>query len=177
MACRVRDFTYQETIYKRRLRTIIIRVEKSIYSTEKHSLLTIGRPGEFEVVLRGIFEQFDEDQEHFVMLVLDGAHELLGFKRLASGTQTSVMVDKTLIFRNAILLGGKAIIVAHNHPDGSLTPSPQDVVLTKSLIEAGQILNIEVLDHVIVSPKGTCASIKEREPHMFPPHKTDTSIS
>jgi DNA repair protein RadC len=96
---------------------------------------------------------------------------------LSSGTRTNVMVDQILMFRNALLLGARSIIVAHNHPDGSLAPSAQDLVLTKSLIEAGQILNIEVLDHIIVTPRGTCASLKEREPHLFPPSKPAAPVT
>jgi DNA repair protein RadC len=171
----VRDFTYEQTIYKKRLRTITLRIRKTPASNEGRSLLTVAGAGEIEDVLRSIFEQYDEDQEHFVLLVFDGAHELLGFKRLASGTQTSVMVDRALVFRNALLLGARSIIVAHNHPNGSLVPSPDDVTLTKALVELGQLMMVEVLDHIIISPKGTCASMKEREPLLWPPAKPDTS--
>ena len=85
------------------------------------------------------------------------------------------MVDRKLIFRSAIALGARAIIVAHNHPNGSLVPSPHDLTLTKTLVDGGEILDIEVLDHIIISPKGTCASIKEREPLLWPPTKPNTS--
>ncbi|HEX2574485.1 MAG TPA: JAB domain-containing protein [Polyangia bacterium] len=173
----VRDFTNEQTIYKKRLRTITLRLRRTPASNEGRSLLTVGGAGEVEDVLRSIFEQYDEDQEHFVLLVFDGSHELLGFKRLASGTQTSVMVDRALVFRNALLLGARSIMVAHNHPNGSLVPSPDDVTLTKALVELGHSIMIEVLDHIIISPKGTCASMKEREPLLWPPLKSDASAT
>ena len=175
----VRDFTYDQTIYvyKRRLRTITLRIKDDGSASEYKRLLTVGGNGDVEAVLRSIFEQYDDDQEHFVMLVLDQEHEVVGFKRLASGTQTSVMVDRKLIFRSAIALGARAIIVAHNHPNGSLVPSSHDLALTRTLVDGGEILDIEVLDHIIISPKGTCASIKEREPLLWPPAKPDSSVT
>ncbi|HEX2568138.1 MAG TPA: JAB domain-containing protein [Polyangia bacterium] len=177
MARYVRDLTYQETIYKWRLRTITVRRElpRDPFLGSISSLKTLRGAGEIEDVLRCIFNQYDDEQEHFVMVIVSPADEVVGFKLLASGTQTSVMVDRRLVFKNALFLGARAIILAHNHPNGSLIPSATDLELTKALAEGARLLGIEVLDHIILTPNGTCASIKEREPHLFPAGKVEPS--
>lgn len=194
MVRHARDFTYRETIYKRHVRTVSVRIAKdgALYERRLRTLtvrrvldqkirLSSLRPihgaGEIEHVLQGLFKRYEVEQEHFVVLFIGPPDQLIAFQRISSGTRTSVMVDRTLTFRNAMLLRARSIIVAHNHPDGSPAPSAQDVMLTKSLIEAGQILNIEVLDHIIVTPQGTCTSLKEREPHLFPPSKPAAPVT
>jgi DNA repair protein RadC len=187
MARYVRDLTYQETIYKRRLRTITVGKHRLRTVTVQRELLrdplldsisslkTLRGAGKIEDVLRCIFDPYDPELEHFVMVIVSSADEVVGFKLLASGTQTSVMVDRRLVFKNALFLGARAIILAHNHPNGSLLPSPTDLELTKALAEGARLLGIEVLDHIILTPNGTCSSIKEREPHLFPAGKVEPS--
>jgi DNA repair protein RadC len=163
----IHNFTLVESVYSRRLHTIQLRFSKS-YASGKY-LVTLGDSDDVEDILRSIFKRYDVGQEHFVILILNLSREIVGFKLLASGTQTSVLVDKALIFRSALLLGASAIILAHNHPNGNLTPSPNDLELTESVVEGGRTVDIDVLDHFIVGPNGTCGSMKEQAPHIFFP--------
>lgn len=166
MAQQIHDFTFVETIFSKRLQTVNVRFSKP-YASGKN-LVTLGGSDDIEDILRSIFKRYDVAQEHFVLLILDFSREVVGFKLLASGTTTSVLVDKKIIFRNALLLGASAVILAHNHPTGNLTPSPNDLELTASVVEGGRTVDIDVLDHFIIGPNGTCASIKEQAPRIFP---------
>lgn len=70
------------------------------------------------------------------------------------------------VYKSAILSNSFALIVAHNHPAGSLKPSAEDIETTKTLIKAGQILGVSLLDHIVVSSKGS-TSIRETEPDLW----------
>lgn len=85
------------------------------------------------------------------MLVLNVANEITGFKIISSGGQASTTVDAKIVFRNALMLSAAKIIVAHNHPSGELKPSNADIQFTEKLIQAGKAIDIEVVDHLIVS--------------------------
>lgn len=166
VAKQIHDFTFIESVFSRRLQTVNVRYSKP-YASGK-TLVTLGGSDDVEEILRSIFKRYDVAQEHFVLLILDFSRDIVGFKLLASGTETSVLVDKKIIFRNALLLGASSVILAHNHPSGNLTPSPNDLELTASVVAGGRTVDIDVLDHYIIGPNGTCASIKEQAPHIFP---------
>lgn len=103
------------------------------------------------VILQTVYRQLDDDQEHVVMLVLNMASEVVGFKVVSSGLQASTVVDAKIIFRNALMLGAAKIILAYNHPGGDLKPSAVDIQFTKKLITAGKSIDISVVDNFIVS--------------------------
>ena len=90
------------------------------------------------------------DREHLVVLLLDTKNRVLGLNTVAIGTVNSTLVSARETFKPAILANATAIILGHNHPSGDVTPSPDDVQATRLLVEAGQILGIEVLDHIII---------------------------
>lgn len=92
-----------------------------------------------------------EDQEVFLAFVLDIKNRVLGFAEVARGSVDSCPVDVRQVFRTAVMLGASAVLVVHNHPSGDPTPSPEDIQLTSRLVDAGKILGVPVLDHVIVS--------------------------
>ena len=69
---------------------------------------------------------------------------------MSTGTMDTLLVHPREVFRLAVIASASAIIVAHNHPSGDPTPSEADIIVTRDLIRAGQILKIEVLDHVVV---------------------------
>lgn len=96
----------------------------------------------------------DKRQECFVVLTLDGANRLIDNAIVFQGTLTQSLVHPREIFAKAIEDRAAKIIVAHNHPSGSLEPSPDDIEVTKKLKEAGRLMGIEVLDHIIVSKIG-----------------------
>ncbi|NPA90816.1 MAG: JAB domain-containing protein [Chloroflexi bacterium] len=108
-------------------------------------------------------------QEEFWVLLLDVRNRLRHIQRLYRGSLTQARVRVGEVFREAIRGNAAAIIVAHNHPSGDPTPSPQDVHLTRLLVEAGRLLDIPLLDHLIIG-HGRWVSLKERG-LGFPPEK------
>lgn len=93
-------------------------------------------------------------QECFVVLTLDGANRLIDNAIVFQGTLTQSLVHPREIFAKAIEDRAAKIMVAHNHPSGNLEPSLEDVEVTEKLKEAGRLMGIEVLDHIIVGKNG-----------------------
>lgn len=91
--------------------------------------------------------------EEFWIVYLNNSNKVLQSKQLSKGGITGTLVDVRLAFKNALQLGAVAIILAHNHPSGMLTPSEADKALTKKLVTAGESLDIKVLDHLIITEK------------------------
>lgn len=93
----------------------------------------------------------DKKQEHFVCLTLDGANRLIAKRTITIGTLTASLVHPREVFADAITDRAASIIVAHNHPSGSLKPSTADVDVTKRLEDSGKLLGIDLIDHLILS--------------------------
>ena len=93
----------------------------------------------------------DRQQEHFIIVMLNGAHELMGVNVVTVGLVNRTIVHPREIFSDPIRLRATAIVLAHNHPSGNLEPSPDDIETTLRIRKAGLILGIEVLDHIIFS--------------------------
>ncbi|MBP6009582.1 MAG: RadC family protein [Bacteroidota bacterium] len=92
--------------------------------------------------------------EEFWVLLLNRANTIIGKEQISKGGLTGTVADPRLIFRSAIDRRAAAIVVCHNHPSGNLSPSEQDIRLTKNLVEAGKVLEIPVLDHIIITQHG-----------------------
>lgn len=90
------------------------------------------------------------ETERFVVLLLDTRRHLLRLEEVGRGLLDSVLVHPREVFRPALIAGAHAIVVAHNHPTGDPTPSTADIRTTRDLIRAGQLLRVEVLDHIII---------------------------
>ena len=103
----------------------------------------------------------DKMQEHFVCISLNGANEVIQTRTVTVGLLNSSQVHPREVFADVIADRGASVILVHNHPSGSLSPSESDIQITNQLVEAGKILGISVLDHVIVSKKGH-TSLKEQ---------------
>ncbi|CAN5667755.1 DNA repair protein RadC [soil metagenome] len=101
----------------------------------------------------------DKKQEHFVCLTLDGANRLIAKRVITIGTLTSSLVHPREVFADAITDRAAGIIVAHNHPSGSTTPSKADLEITHRIKKSGELVGIKLLDHVIVTKK-SLGSIK-----------------
>ena len=99
--------------------------------------------------------------ERFVALALNTKNHLTAVLPVSSGNLNASIVHPRELFQRAILANSAALIVAHNHPSGDPSPSPEDIVLTRKLVEAGEILDIPVLDHVILG-YAKYVSFKER---------------
>ena len=96
----------------------------------------------------------DKKKEHFVALLLDNRHHLIRLSSIAIGSLSATLVHPRELFKEAIAASAAAVIVAHNHPSGDPEPSAHDLELTERLVEAGQVLGIEVLDHLIIGAEG-----------------------
>ena len=95
----------------------------------------------------------DLAQEVFQVLVLDSRNRLLNRALVSVGILDSALVHSREVYRAAVVLGGAAVILVHGHPSGDPTPSAEDIKLTRQLIQAGEILGIYVLDHIIIGRK------------------------
>lgn len=95
-----------------------------------------------------------EYRECFRVVYLNRANRILGFQTISEGGTSATVVDNKMIFAGALLFNAHSIILCHNHPSGNLIPSPEDDTVTKRAKSAGEILNIRVLDHLIISADG-----------------------
>lgn len=96
----------------------------------------------------------DLHHEEFWMLMLNKANEIFARERLSTGGMAGTVVDVKFFFKTALDARAAAIIAIHNHPSGSLQPSQADIELTRRLCKAGQLLDLPLLDHLIVSERG-----------------------
>jgi DNA repair protein RadC len=109
-----------------------------------------------EKYLRAIWNRRTmELSEDFVVICLNGNHEALGWVKVSSGGLNSSAVDPRIIFAIALQTASTAIILSHNHPSGNLTPSHEDQAVTRQLCEAGRLLSIRVLDHLILTKESS----------------------
>jgi DNA repair protein RadC len=95
-----------------------------------------------------------ELQEEFKILLLNNANEVLGINSLSKGGSKGTVVDIKLLFSIALKTCATAIIIAHNHPSGKLKPSEADIAITKKIRSAGELLDIKLLDHLIITNDG-----------------------
>jgi DNA repair protein RadC len=95
-----------------------------------------------------------EQREHFLVLLLNARHEVMAKETVSIGSLNASMVHPREVFKPAIAASAASIVLVHNHPSGDPEPSEEDVGITKRLVEAGELLGIHVLDHVIVAERG-----------------------
>jgi DNA repair protein RadC len=103
---------------------------------------------------------FDPNKEHVVAVLLDTKYKVIGWNLVSVGVLNESLAHPREVFRPAIVGGAYAVILMHNHPSGDPSPSAGDHSLTRRMADAGDLLNIKVLDHVIVG-NGTRFSFKE----------------
>jgi len=109
----------------------------------------------------------DDAREHFVAIYLDGRHRPVADSIVSIGTATASLVHPREVFQPAIALGACALLIGHNHPSGDPTPSAEDLEVTKRLAEAGRILGVTLLDHVVWARSGAFPSIRETHPERL----------
>ena len=96
----------------------------------------------------------DVDREHFVIILLNQKNRVLGVNTVSIGSLTASIVHPREVYKSAILSNAASIICGHNHPSGDCQPSREDRALTTRLVEAGKLLGISILDHVIIGGEG-----------------------
>jgi DNA repair protein RadC len=117
-------------------------------------------------VYKAIHAYKNKKQEHFLLLSLDIKGNLKKLDLIFKGSVGGVAVSPREVFITALKREAVSVIVAHNHPSGDLSPSPEDIDATKELIKAGKLLHIGVQDHVIFSKTGW-ASLRETRPWLW----------
>lgn len=114
-----------------------------------------------EDVFRLLKKQLEgQDREHFVVILLSSKNAVIGVETVSVGTLNASIVHPREALKPAIINSAAAIVLVHNHPSGVPTPSQEDIAITKRIKRAGEILGIEVLDHVIIG-RGSYQSLKE----------------
>lgn len=100
---------------------------------------------------------FDSERECFVVLLLNTRRRVKGHQLVSIGTLDTILVHPREVFKIAVAISASAVVLAHNHPSGDPTPSEADIKVTRDLIRAGQLMKIEVLDHVIMGNPHRCS--------------------
>lgn len=120
---------------------------------------TVSSPGDAANLLMS--EMMLLDQEHLRLILLDTRNRVLRTPTIYVGSLNTSVVRLSEIFRAAIRENAAALIVAHNHPSGDPSPSPEDISVTRQMVQAGSMLGIDVLDHIIIG-RNRFVSLKER---------------
>ena len=107
-----------------------------------------------EQLFRTIWSNKIEHVEEMYMVLLNNANRSLGYTKISSGGTTGTLADTKIIFQIALMGNASAFIIAHNHPSGNLKPSRADINLTKKIQAAGEIMEIKLLDHLILTKEG-----------------------
>ena len=106
-------------------------------------------------VVKAIWSRIkDKAKEHFKLILLNPRNRLIGISTVSIGTLNASLVHPREVFKDAITHSAASVVLAHNHPSGNLEPSEDDLTITKRLVEAGKILGIEVIDHIIITKNG-----------------------
>ena len=92
-----------------------------------------------------------EQKEIFTCLYLDRSNKVLGLAKISEGSNCATIVDIQYIFRLALLMNASQVILCHNHPSGTTTPSEADRLITRKLKDAGELMDIKIIDHIIIT--------------------------
>ena len=134
---------------------MLVKARKQIVSNPQavHEVLSKVLSAESEV---------DRMKEHFWVVGLNTRNAIQYIDLASLGTLSSSLVHPREVFRFAILKAVSSVIVSHNHPSGDPEPSEDDLAITRRLTEAGKIVGIEVLDHIVIGTRGSFYSFKEK---------------
>jgi DNA repair protein RadC len=123
--------------------------------------VTIASPGDAARLLQPLL--IGKDQEYLYILVLDTRNRVIGAPlEIYHGSLNTSLIRVGELFKHAVRVNAAAIVAAHNHPSGDPSPSPEDVAVTHAIVEAGKLLDVNVLDHLVIGTFGRWVSLKER---------------
>lgn len=137
-----------------------IELEKEVSMNFPDLSYAIKSPDDAVDIGKGFMRIHEEPEEYMYMICMNTKNKIIGVFEVSHGSVNSSIVSPREVFQKALLANAVAIILMHNHPSGDPTPSREDIEVTKRLVEAGKLLNIQVLDHIIVGDKYT--SLKEK---------------
>ena len=146
--------SYPQGMTLQRVSTHLVR--ESV-STE---LDLVSTPEDAAKVVRDLFDFDHLDREQFVALALNTKNRVVGAWVVSVGSLSASIVHPRELFKPAVMLSAASMVIAHNHPSGDPTPSSADVQLTRRLSKGGDVLGIELLDHVVVGDDGI-ASLRD----------------
>lgn len=126
---------------------------------------TLRSPEDSARILRDIVD--GDEREQFVVIMLDARHKPTGYRVVSIGTISASLVDPKEIFGPALLCHAAAIVIGHNHPSGDPSPSAEDHQVTQRLVNAGKIMGIPVVDHVIVGNGSDAFHSFKQEGNIF----------
>lgn len=122
----------------------------------------IKTPADASELFNEVFEVENECEEVLLIATLDIKNKVTGVFEVSRGSLNSSIVHPREIFKRAIVNNAASIIVCHNHPSGDPTPSQEDINVTRRLAEAGKIIGIDIIDHVIIGENSRYISLKEK---------------
>ena len=150
-------FIFKETSYFLHpfmLYTLAIKLSTMLVNLSKLGKIFIKRPEDVRKIINQILAKkhlFDREKEYLFAIALNTVGQVKYIDQVSMGSIRGTVAEPREIFRHAILHGAVSLIIAHNHPSGNSNPSEADKKLTEKLFKAGDILEIKVLDHVIVT--------------------------
>lgn len=124
------------------------------------ALDTVSTPEDAAKVVRDLFDFDHLDREQFVALALNTKNRVVGAWAVSVGSLNASIVHPRELFKPAVMLSAASVVIAHNHPSGDPTPSGADIQLTRRLVKGGDVLGVELLDHVVVGDE-SIASLRD----------------
>ena len=135
-------------------------LEKEVTKNCPDLSYVIRSPEDVVTVGRGFMRIHEEPEEYMYMICMNTKNKIVGVFEISHGSVNASIVTPREVFQKALLANAVSIILMHNHPSGDCTASREDVEITKRLVEAGKIVGVEVLDHIIVGDQ--YSSLKEK---------------
>ena len=149
------------TTYKTRLtENKRVVLEKEISVNRPDICDVIRSPENVAEIAKGYLRMHEEPEEYMYMICMNTKNKIIGVFEISHGNVNSSIVGTREVFQKALLANAVSIILMHNHPSGDCTPSREDVEVTKRIAEAGKIIGVQPLDHIIVGD--TYTSLKEK---------------
>ena len=121
----------------------------------------VSKPIDIANFFNQVFSMDKLAEEKFVMMTFNTKNVVTGVFEISHGSLNASIVHPRETFKRALLVNANSIAFAHNHPSGDTSPSSEDIQITKRLIEAGEIIGIKVLDHIIIGENGNYLSLRE----------------
>lgn len=143
----MRITTYKAKIDNDYRNTILVREKSSNYT----ALNNLDKPKQVVDVMNNVFSLNLMAEEYCFLICVDSKNHPVGFFEISHGTINSSLVSGRSVYSRALLLGAANILLIHNHPSGCTTPSTEDIQITEKLYNAGLLLDVQLLDHIIIA--------------------------